>query len=193
MRHILVLASASLTFGVLASPLAAQQLAEQAGQSTPAPPLPPNPSAKPSSRWVDVGGPRTSRLRAEASPARHAASVKRDSKVHASSKSRSGKKDRPSRTANKSHKAAPSSKATASRRQVSEAKPMHFSAKTIRSCHAMTYRQIMRNSSCRAMIKQELAAPSPKSRTKHQASAGRKAASHAKAAWNHSRAKRRGR
>jgi hypothetical protein len=192
MNRILVLACAGLSFGLLASPLAAQQLAEQAVQSTPAPPLPPNPSAKPSSRWVDVGGPRTARAPAKASPARHAASVKRDSKAHATSKSRSGKKDRPSRTASKSHKA-PSSKATASRRHGREDKPMHFSSKTIRSCHAMTYRQIMRNSSCRAMIKQELAAPDVKPRAKHQASAHRKAASHAKTARNHSTTKRRGR
>jgi hypothetical protein len=41
---------------------------------------------------------------------------------------------------------------------------MHFSAKTVRSCHAMTYRQIMRSSSCRAMIEQELSgAPSHES------------------------------
>jgi hypothetical protein len=181
MNRILVLACAGLSFGLLASPLAAQQLAEQAVQSTPAPPLPPNPSAKPSSRWVDVGGPRTARAPAKASPARHAASVKRDSKAHATSKSRSGKKDRPSRTASKSHKA-PSSKATASRRHGREDKPMHFSSKTIRSCHAMTYRQIMRNSSCRAMIKQELAAPAPK----HS-----KAALHSKTARNQTSARRR--
>jgi hypothetical protein len=48
---------------------------------------------------------------------------------------------------------------------------MHFSAKTVRSCHAMTYRQIIRNSSCRAMIKQELAAPAPTHRANHKSSA----------------------
>jgi hypothetical protein len=200
MRHILVLACASLSFGLLASPLAAQdtQLAEH---STPPPPLPPNPSAKPTSRWVDVGGAHTSRARAKASPARHAASVKRDSKAHAS-KSRLSKNDRTSHKAGKS-KAVSSKKASASRRQARADKPVHFSAKTVRACHAMTYRQIMRSSSCRTMISQELAAPAPKSSSKHsgakhsgakrQASAQQKAAAHSKTARNHSTAKRRGR
>jgi hypothetical protein len=205
MRHILVLACASLSFGLLASPLAAQdtQLAEH---STPPPPLPPNPSAKPSSRWVDVGGAHTSRARAKASPARHAASVKRDSKVQASSKSRLSKQDRTSHKTGKSKALA--SKTSASRRQARADKPVHFSAKTIRSCHAMTYRQIMRTSSCRTMISQELAAPAPKASSKHsgakhsgakhsgakrQASAHHKAAVQAKTARNHSTAKRRGR
>lgn len=34
----------------------------------------------------------------------------------------------------------------------------HFSKRTIRQCHAMTYRQIMRHRNCRVMMKQELEA-----------------------------------
>jgi hypothetical protein len=180
MHRILVLACASLSFALLASPLAAQETARAvAEQLPPAPPMPPMPNSK--VRWVDVGG-HTSRARAKASPARHAASVKRDSKIHSASKPRTTKQDRASHKAGKTK--APSSKATASRRQVREDKPKHFSAKTIRSCHAMTYRQILRNSSCRAMIKQELAAPAPKRS---------KAALHSKTTRKHSTARRRGR
>ena len=197
MYRILVLASASLSLGLLASPLAAQQLAEQAVQSTPAPPMPPNPNSR--VRWVDVGGPRASQARAKASPEHHATKVKSDRKVAAGSKARTNKKGRTShasRTASKIHKA--SNSRAASRQHVREDKPMHFSAKTVRSCHAMTYGQIMRSSSCRAMIKQDLATPAPKAPTKHskarhQAGAHQKAAAHSKTARSHSTAKRRGR
>jgi hypothetical protein len=59
---------------------------------------------------------------------------------------------------------------------------MHFSTKTIRSCHGMTYRQIMRHNSCRALMKQELAAPAHGHRTiHHKASANHKIARHHKA------------
>jgi hypothetical protein len=177
---------------MLASPLAAQEASppvSKAEQLPPPPPFPPMPSAKPSHRWVDMGGP--SRARSKASPARHHASpVKHDRKAHASSKSRT------SHRARTSHKAR-GSKATASHRPVGKAKPMHFSAKTVRSCHAMTYRQIIRNSSCRAMIKQELAAPAATHRTNHKASAHRAThhgtAAHSKTVRRHSTAKRRSR
>jgi hypothetical protein len=65
-------------------------------------------------------------------------------------------------------------------RTVRKDKALRFSAKTVRSCHAMSYRQIMRSSSCRAMIKQELAAPAPKQRTSHKASAKHKGAARSK-------------
>ena len=176
MQPILVLACASLAFGMLASPLAAQEAAQpvpQAEQLPPPPPFPPMPSSKPSHRWVDVGAPRTSRARSKASPAHHASSAKRNHKARSSDKART------------------SHKATASHRSVRRAKPVHFSAKTVRSCHAMTYRQIMRNSSCRAMIKQELAAPAPTHRTSHKATAHHKAGSRSKTARSHSTVKRR--
>jgi hypothetical protein len=34
----------------------------------------------------------------------------------------------------------------------------HFARRTVRSCHGMTYRQIMRHGSCRSLMRQELAA-----------------------------------
>jgi hypothetical protein len=181
MKRIFVFACASLSFGPLASPLAAQEMAQaapQAEQLPPPPPFPPMPSSRPTHRFVDMGGHHTSRARSKASPARHASSVKRSGKVHASSKART------------SHKAR-SSKAAASHRTVRKDKPMHFSAKTVRSCHAMTYRQIMRSSSCRAMIKQELAATPAKAWTSHKASSKRKAATHSKTVRRHSTARKR--
>ena len=172
MKLFLILACASLSFG-LESPLAAQEAPPpppQAEQLPPPPPFPPMPSAKPSHRWVDTGG-HTSRARSKASPARHHAS---------SAKKARSSQATASHRATASHKSSKSRKAAASRRSV-KAKPMHFSAKTIRSCHAMTYRQIIRNSSCRAMIKQELgAAPAPKHRASKKASARQKTASRSK-------------
>jgi hypothetical protein len=188
MKRTGILACATLAFCLLASPLAAQEAAQpvpQAEQLPPPPPFPPMPSSKPSHRWVDMGG-HTSRARSKATPARHHASpVKSDRKARSSSKARA------------SHKANKGSKATASHRTVHKEKAMHFSAKTIRSCHAMTYRQIIRNSSCRTMIKQELAAAAPKHRTSHKVSARRAThhgtAAHSKTVRRHSTAKRRSR
>jgi hypothetical protein len=189
MKRTGILACATLAFCLLASPLAAQEAAQQpapqAEQLPPPPPFPPMPSSKPSHRWVDMGG-HTSRARPKASsPRHHASPVKRDRKARSSNKTQA------------SHKAAKSHKATASHRSVRKDKPVHFSAKTVRSCHAMTYRQIIRNSSCRAMIKQELAAPAPTHRTNHKASAHRAThhgtAAHSKTARRHSTAKRRSR
>jgi hypothetical protein len=189
MKRTVILACATLAFGLIASPLVAQEAAQpapQAEQLPPPPPFPPMPSSKPSHRFVDMGG-HTSRARSKASPARQAASPKRDRKAHSSSTSRTSHKARSSQKAR-------GSKATASHRSVRKDKPVHFSAKTVRSCHAMTYRQIIRNSSCRAMIKQELAAPTPTHRANHKASAHR--ATHhgtSKTARRHSTAKRRSR
>src|SRR6185369_14515183 len=84
MKRIFVFACASLSFGPLASPLAAQEMAQAAPQAEQ---LPPPPSSRPSHRFVDMGGHHPSRARSKASPARHASSVKRSSKAHASSKS----------------------------------------------------------------------------------------------------------
>ena len=85
--------------------------------------------------------------------------------IKSSKNARAGKRDKVS----KSHKA------SASHRTAGKEKATHFSTKTVRSCHAMTYRQIMRSSSCRTMMAQELAAPTPKQRASHKTSAKHKA------------------
>jgi len=66
---------------------------------------------------------------------------------------------------------------------------MHFSRKTIRSCHGMSYRQIMRHPSCRALMKQELAAPAHRHRATHHKATRHKASAHN--ARRHHSAKRR--
>jgi len=77
----------------------------------------------------------------------------------------------------------------AKHRTAHKAKPMHFSRKTIRSCHGMSYRQIMRHPSCRALMKQELAAPAHRHRATRHKAARHKAA--AKARRHHSAKRRR--
>jgi len=162
MKPVVGLARAAFALAVLGSPLGAQDLPggpvaqteqpapdmappappPQAEQLPPPPPFPPMPSARPSHRWVDVGG-------HHASGARHSSR-----KAHARAK--------PSK-----HR-----RAHAKHRSAHKAKPMHFSRKTIRSCHGMSYRQIMRHPSCRALMKQELAAPTHRHRAaRHKASA----------------------
>ena len=180
MKRIVVLVCAGLALG-LASPLAAEQTvppAAQPEQLPPAPPMPPMPNQ--SHRWVDIDGSGAKRARAAARP-RHASLAKKDVK---SSKSAKMSKSAKSNTAksSKSAKASKSAKSSKSAKPVKHAKAgktskaskaskagkssktsagkqnaVKFSAKTVRACHAMTYRQILRSSSCRAMISQELA------------------------------------
>ena len=185
MKRIVVLVCAGLALG-LASPLAVEQtvpLAAQPEQLPPAPPMPPMPNQ--SHRWVDIDGSSAKRARAAARP-RHASLAKKDVK---SSKSAKMSKSAKSKTAksSKSAKASKSAKSSKSAKPVKHAKAgktskaskaskagkssktsagkqkaVKFSAKTVRSCHAMTYRQILRSSSCRAMISQELAGSAAK-------------------------------
>ena len=180
MKRIVVLVCAGLALG-LASPLAAEQTvppAAQPEQLPPAPPMPPMPNQ--SHRWVDIDGSSAKRARAAARP-RHASLAKKDVK---SSKSAKMSKSAKSKTAksSKSAKASKSAKSSKSAKPVKHAKAgktskaskaskagknsktsagkqkaVKFSPKTVRACHAMTYRQILRSSSCRAMISQELA------------------------------------
>jgi hypothetical protein len=170
MKHILGLACAAFALGLLGAPLAAQEMAQatpQAEQLPPPPPFPPMPSSKPSHRTVDLSGHHSSRSHARKSTAHKA----RPAKHHAKSTK---------------HRA----RAHSSKRSVHKDKPMHFSAKTIRQCHGMTYRQIMRHSSCRALMKQELAAPTHKHRTSHKGSGRHKATTRSKTK-SHSTAKKR--
>jgi hypothetical protein len=173
MQRILVLACATLAFGMLASPLGAQQAPggsaspteqptadtmppappPQAEQLPPPPPFPPMPSSRPSHRWVDTGNHHASRAHHRARTAHAPARRTHHRRTHAS------------------RRAAHNARAA-----------MHFSKKTIRSCHGMSYRQIMRRSSCRALMKQELAAPAHRHRAiHHKASAHHKTARHHKA------------
>jgi hypothetical protein len=131
----------------------------EAEQLPPPPPFPPMPSARPSHRWVDVGDRHSSRSHHRARASHaHAARAKHHATRHG------GK-----RTAHK-------------------ARPMHFSKRTIRACHRMSYREIMRHGSCRALIQQELAAPAHRHRATHHGKNRHKAVSHK--ATRHSAAKR---
>jgi len=165
MQRIAVLAGAMLTFGMLASPLRAQQSDQsapapapaaplpEAQQLPPPPPFPPMPSAR--HRWVDVGDRHSSRSHHKVSTSHHRATkTKHHGTKHA------GK--------HKAHKA----------------KPEHFSSRTIRQCHGMSYREIMHHSSCRALMSQELAAASAKGR---HSKAHHKGAAHHKKGRRHKR------
>ena len=212
MKRIVVLGCAALAFG-FSSPLAAEQAAPPAPQAEyvppPPPPMPPMPSADPSHRWVDIDGHGSSRASRGARAVRHSAAVKPKGKSSASatarmkakaSKSKAGKHSQASnsRKATKSIKSSKnartgkrdklskSHKASASHRTAGKEKATHFSTKTVRSCHAMTYRQIMRSSSCRTMMAQELAAPARRDRksdrASHRTTSHKAAASHSKKA-----------
>ena len=161
MRHHLILVG--LAVAMLAAPVGAQQAPvapvtesvpaapPEAEQLPPPPPFPPMPSARPSHRWVDVGGHHRSSAKHKARAVRH----------HATKAKAHGRRTH------------------AARRAAHKARPLHFSRKTIRQCHAMSYRQIMRHSSCRAMMKQELAAaPKHKAKARHHSARHHRARKH---------------
>ena len=157
MQRIATLVCAAVALGMFASPLGAQQTPQQpipeasqppppeAEPLPPPPPFPPMPSARPSHRWVDVGGRHSSHASHRAAstghhPAgtRHHAATSEHRRTHAHH-----------RTAHKARLA-------------------HFSRRTIRACHAMNYRQILRHSSCRLLMKQELAATARHAKRHHK-------------------------
>jgi hypothetical protein len=100
------------------------------------PPFPPMPSSRPSHRHVDMGEHHGRRSEHHASKASHRESA-RASRRH-------------------SHKAAGPSR----RHRHEAARAAQPSPKVMRRCHRMSYTQIMRSSSCRELMRQDLAAPS---------------------------------
>lgn len=175
----IVLLCAALAFGICGSPVAAQQTvpdktpqqaqptgptepASPSQQSTPElqsapPPFPPMPRAAPSHRWVDVGSRHSGQRHSHAAPSHH-------------------------RRAEASHRSRHAERAKASHRSRHENRPeTHLSKRTIRSCHRMTYKQIMRQSDCRTLMSQELAASNHRERHsahRHKGSTHRHTATH---------------
>ena len=162
-------ACAAFSFAILASPLSAQQqtVPEQpppltqpipeVPQTTPAVPksVPPAPPPMPSSRhrWYEMGG-------------HHAATSHPKPAHHAS---------HPHHTTHETH-ASHAHHATHEHHSATRA-----SKKTIRQCHKMTYQQIMRHSSCRDLMKEDLkSAEHPHHHASHH-----KGKTHQKAATHH--------
>jgi hypothetical protein len=153
---------AAIAFGIFASPVFAQQApaeqpptaqpnsqppaAQPVQDNEPVPPFPHYPKAKPSHRWVDLGNAYGGRSRHHSSAAQH----------------------RSSRTKHATHK-------TKAHRGAARQATPRVSAKTMRLCHRMTYKEIIRHSSCRALMKQDLATAAPrhhaaaKHRSRHSA------------------------
>lgn len=139
------LACAALALALFAAPVAAQQqpappqpvAPEQ--PSPPAtepvpPPFPPMPSARPSHRWVDMGAGRSAR--------HHRSTASRPHRTAARHHARHGNRD--------------TTKASHHRSRASHHEAVHASKRTTRMCHDMTYKQIMRHSTCRALMRQDL-------------------------------------
>jgi type IV secretory pathway VirB10-like protein len=183
MQRVVALACAALAFGMVASPLGAQQApTQQMGQNEPVPrtqqstpeaaqpppapeaeplppPFPPMPSARPSHRWVDIGDHHARRVRSHARP-RH----------HQATRTQHRRADAHHRPADKARLAG------------------QFSRRTIRSCHGMNYRQIIRHDSCQLLMRQELAATAHRH---HHATHRHKAAAHRHKARHHQEVRQR--
>lgn len=167
-RIVLGVALAFATFSLAAgSPLAAQQNPPDQ-QSTPTqsssqpvpqasdappppatgvaplpPPFPPMPSSRPSHRWVDMGGNHARRTEHHAKKVSH----------HKARASHRGSHASASASHRRSH-----ASASASHRRSHAKKAAPPSPRVMRRCHKMSYKQIMRSDSCRALMRQDLAA-----------------------------------
>jgi hypothetical protein len=165
----IVLVRAALSFGILAFPAAAQQSSstqpsQPTTQSTPGdaqqpsaaplpPPFPPMPSARPSHRWVDVGRHRaahshheTARGHHEAARSSHHATTARNRRAHAQES-----------------------------RKHEHQSAVQLSRREIRQCHKLSYRELMRQSSCRQLMRQELGAAD---HARHHATHSKKSKAH---------------
>lgn len=169
------LASIALILGVVAVPGSAQQSPDQAQPSTyvpPAPPpFPPMPNSRPSHRWVDSSGHHSSRPQHHATKAKH----------HTAKPSKHSTKSRHETTKSRRHKAG-----SRHHGEKAHATKVHLSPRTIRKCHGMDYRQIMKHKYCRALMKQEISSED----SKHARVSGRhghKAKSHHRAKKHHRR------
>jgi len=148
--RLFILAGAAFALAIAGLPASAQQPAPDAApaEALPEPPpFPPYPP-EPSHRWVDMGE-------------HHA----RSSHHRASTHHRKSTHHRATRVHHAAHKR------HSTRAHHSNAR---FSTRTVRNCHRMTYKRIMRDNLCRAMMTQDL----KKRRTRHHASKHRHAAHH---------------
>lgn len=145
------LACAAFAFAFLPSALAAQQTGpdQSASQGTPPPPpMPPMPGSH--DRWVDVGGGHhSSRAHSRITTDQHSSAIQ--ARHHTSSKQKPATRAHHHATS-KEHHATKGHHETKHERTPA----VHASKRTISRCHKMTYSQIMRESSCRALMKQDL-------------------------------------
>ena len=139
----IALGSLIFVLSVLSTPLQAQQSdvqsqsADQPAQNYIPPPPPPSPHER--NRWVDVGSSRATSVR------RH--TIKQHHDVAPEPKVRKHEK----RAVHEKHSKHARQKGAPER---PEAAPV--SKRTIRMCHKLTYKQIMQQSSCRDLMKQDL-------------------------------------
>lgn len=160
MKPIIIACAASL---FLASPLGAQQGQSIPEQTVP-PPQPPPPSSQPPADLPPFVPPPPARLYDNYRPAahHHRAGANPNSIRH--------------------HRVSRHHHATARRHAANRA--VHVSKRTIRRCHSMTYKQLMRDGSCRVLMRQELNAPE---RRHHGASHHRHSGRHHRSGHKHRR------
>jgi len=162
------------------------------------PPLPPMPSTR--HRWIGATENHTT------TPHRRQTSTRRSIvREHHASHDRDAKKDRHvahDRKSSHDRRLAHDRRTTHERRaKHEERQTVHASKQTIRKCHNMTYKQIMRSSSCRALIRQDIeGAEKPRHGAKHDRHSSKRdpkakthVTKHKAATKHHSSSHRRGR
>ena len=179
--HRIALGCAALSVLLFAPEAAgAQQTTPDQDQPAPTasvpPPLPPMPSSH--HRWIGAASEhraatthrRQAATRRPSAQERHAAHDGHATKDRHSARDRHAAHDR--RSAHDRH----------SSREQHET--VHASKKTVRKCHSMTYQQIMRSSSCRALMRQDIEGAE---KPRHQAKHDRKSSKHDRNASRHDR------
>ena len=158
----IVLGCAAMALAVLAPQAAgAQQTTpdQPAPTTSVPPPLPPMPSSH--HRWIGATERHTTSSRHRQTSTRHAAA-----REHRTSHDRHAAKDRHATHDRRSSHDRRSAHDRRSKHEEHQA--VHASKQTIRKCHNMTYKQIMRSSSCRALIRQDIeGAEKPRHRASH--------------------------
>ena len=197
-------AAACAAIMIFASPADAQSQADQpvSSQVPAAPALPPNFVPPPPARLYD-NYPRRSHHGAtghHATKHEHAADRHNATQHHKTTQQRRATKHQVSRhehDTKRNRSANARTKAhhgtTERHRQAHEhQKTLHLSKRTIRQCQDMSYKQIMRHSNCRALMKQELeSADRQHSRaSRHRSSAKDHSSAHHRASTHHARSHR---
>lgn len=155
----IALAPTLLAISILSAPLGAQQTSpdlqtspaqpspspQQSAPDAPPPPFPPFARARPSHRWVDVGNHHTASSRHQSAQKHRHVSTEPKHKRHAREEAA------PERPQHRHTKHGHHESASAEKPQTRPA-----SKRAIRKCHKMTYSQIMREHSCRELMKQDL-------------------------------------
>lgn len=156
------IAAACAAIMIFASPAGAQSQADQpaSSQVPAAPALPPNFVPPPPARLYDNYPRRSHHGATRHRTTQHHATQHRATEHRATQHRATRHHEDTERHGTAKHRRKAHDRGTTEhqRRSHEHQQPVHASKRTIRQCHGMSYREIMRHSTCRALIRQDLEA-----------------------------------